>query len=74
MGVVNNKAPWEEMYQRLVAYKKEYKHSNVPQRYKGEQQLGTWVSNQRNAYRKKEIAEEFKLKLDSIHFVWNIFS
>ena len=33
-GTIRNSATWEEMYQRLVAYKKEHKNINVPMRYK----------------------------------------
>ena len=46
-------ARWEEMYQRLVAYKKEHKNTRVPQTYNVDPKLGTWVHNQRNAYRDK---------------------
>ena len=42
---IKYKAAWEEMYQRLVAYKKEHKHTKVPQRYKKDPQLGSWVNN-----------------------------
>jgi len=38
---------WEEMYQRLVAYKTEHKDTNVPQSYKKDPKLGKWVNAQR---------------------------
>ena len=64
----NNKAIWEEMYQRLVAYKKEHMHTNVPQCCKEDSKLGFWVHNQRTAYKKKTMTEERKRLLDSIRF------
>jgi len=41
------------MYQRLVAYKKEHKDTNVPYKYKEEPKLGGWVTTQRDLYRNK---------------------
>jgi len=67
-----NIAPWEEMYQRLVVFKKEHKHTQVPQKYKEIPQLGRWVNTQRVAYRDKNMTEERKHLLDSIGFVWEL--
>ena len=62
-------ATWEEMYQRLVAYRKKHNDTRVPQIYKEDPQLGTWVMNQRATYRKKKMTEERKCLLNSIGFV-----
>jgi len=62
-------ATWEEMYERLVAYKKEHNDTNVRQRYKKDPQLGIWVNNQRA--RKKNMTKERKRLLNSIVFVWD---
>ena len=70
-GTKNNEA-WEEMYQRLVAYKKEHKGTSVPQNYKEDPQLGHWVSNQRKAYKNKIMTEERKHLLNSIGFLWEL--
>ena len=67
-----NKAPWEEMYQRLVVYKKEHKDTNVPSKYKEDPKLGQWVPNQRFAYWNKKMTEERKRLLDSIGFLWEL--
>ena len=67
-----NKAPWEEMYQRLVAYKKEHMHTRVPKKYKEDLNLGGWVHNQHKAYKKKILKEEWKHLLNSIGFAWQI--
>jgi len=66
-------AKWEEMYQRLIAYKKEHKHTKVPYKYKEDRQLGHWVSNQRIAHRNKKMMEERKHLLNSIGFAWKIY-
>jgi hypothetical protein len=64
--------PWEEMYQRLVAYKKQHKSTNVPRKHQLHLKLGEWVHNQRNCYTKKEISVERIKRLDSIGFVWKL--
>ena len=48
-------ATWEEMYQRLVAYKKKHKNNIIPSRYKEDPKLWIWVHNQHAAYRSKLI-------------------
>jgi len=64
-----NKATWESMYQRLVAYKKEYKDTNVPTKYNEDIKFGSWVKSQRYAYQNKMMTEERKQLLNSIGFV-----
>ena len=63
---------WMEMYQRLVAYKKEHKDTNVPRRYEKDTQLGNWADNQRRIYREKSMTEERKSLLTSIGLVWPV--
>jgi len=64
-------ATWEEMYERLVAYKKEHKDTGVPQSYKKDPKLGSWVYTQHTAYKRKKLTEERKRLLNSIGFVWD---
>ena len=57
---------WMEMYDRLCAYKKEFKSTKVPYTYKPDPQFGAWVSTQR--YKKNTLStRRFKL-LNSIGF------
>mmetsp|Transcript_22228 Transcript_22228/g.25020 ORF Transcript_22228/g.25020 Transcript_22228/m.25020 type:complete len:227 (+) Transcript_22228:148-828(+) len=63
---------WNKMYQNLIAYKKQYRTTIVPKRYKGGQNLGTWVYTQRQCYKKKEMSIERINYLESIGFVWKI--
>lgn len=64
---------WEEMFQRLVEFKKEHGHTNVPQRSPKYAELATWVRNQRAAKTQNRpiIAERGK-RLDEIGFVWRL--
>ena len=71
IGFVWDGKAWEEMYERLVAYKKKHNDTKVPQNYKGNRQLGIWVKHQRTALREKSITEERKNVLNSIGFVWD---
>jgi len=63
---------WNKMYQNLIAYKKQYRTTFVPKRYKEGQNLGTWVYTQRQCYKKKEMSIERINYLESIGFVWKI--
>ena len=62
-------AEWEEMYQRLVAYKNEHKSIRVPTKYKANPKLANWVHKQRTLYRNNKMTEERKQLLDSVGFV-----
>jgi hypothetical protein len=61
------------MFQRLVAYKKQYKSTNVSHKYTEDPQLGQWVNNQRQSHKKKELSVDRTSLLDSIAFVWEIY-
>ena len=63
---------WMEMYQRLVAYKKQYKSTSVPQYYKEDPNLGAWVVTQRQCYKNKELSKKRTNYLESIGFNWKI--
>ncbi|OEU05702.1 hypothetical protein FRACYDRAFT_204715 [Fragilariopsis cylindrus CCMP1102] len=67
----NDLVPWEEMYRRLVAYKKKHKNTTVPQKYAVNPQLGIWVSHQRTNYSSKQLSTERTNLLKSIGFVWD---
>ena len=63
---------WDEMFQRLVDYKKKYKSTNVPSIYVLDPKLGSWVGIQRVNYKKEELSIKYIRRLDSIGFVWEI--
>ena len=69
---------WEERFEELKDYRKLHGNCNVPQKYQQNKQLGSWVSVQRQQYKKfkngekSSMTKERILKLESIEFVWNI--
>ena len=56
----------ENVPRLVVAYNKEHKNTKVPQNYKEDVPLGTWVNNQRAAHRNKKMADERKRLLNKI--------
>uniref|UniRef100_A0A7S1ZGB7 Helicase-associated domain-containing protein n=3 Tax=Ditylum brightwellii TaxID=49249 RepID=A0A7S1ZGB7_9STRA len=41
---------WQEMYEKLVTFRSEQGHCNVPERYPQDQTLSNWVERQRKEY------------------------
>jgi hypothetical protein len=64
---------WEEMFQKLVEFRNEHGHTNVPQRVHKYADLATWVRNQRaaKAHNRPIMAERTK-RLDEIGFAWRL--
>ncbi|KAG7341267.1 helicase domain protein [Nitzschia inconspicua] len=62
---------WQEMYDKLVAYKKSNGHTLVPRECLEHPDLAEWVRNQR-AY-SETMSEARKTALDAIGFVWDPF-
>jgi len=60
---------WEESFNKLVEFKKEYGHYSVSKKI--DSQLGYWVNNQRACKKEGRISEERFKKLESIGFDWN---
>jgi hypothetical protein len=63
---------WEDWYQELKEYKKEFGDCGVPARYKTNDgtALGTWVVNQRVS--QESLPPERKKLLDDLGFVWDL--
>jgi hypothetical protein len=65
---------------KLVQFKNEHGHCNVPQKYKADTtSLGSWVDTQRQNYQKfqegkpcKGMNDERIRKLEDLGFVWRI--
>ena len=64
---------WSKMYDRLIAYKKQYKHTCVPKEYQKDSRLGRWVHSQRSYFNtnKSYLTADRISRLNSIGFVWN---
>lgn len=63
-----NVVPWKTMYKRLVDFKHEHGHTQVPVKWKKDPKLGKWVSRMR--YEKDNLDPERVLLLDAIDFNW----
>lgn len=61
---------WEQMYQKLLIFKKKYGHTKVPQDFKENKTLGGWVSKQRGSKTRKLLSPERIKKLNQIGFLW----
>jgi len=65
------RAAWEAMFQALVAFKGKQGHCNVPFGWSENPELGTWVSNQRQTFRKGKLSEERVARLEALGFEWD---
>jgi len=66
-----DKDKWTRIFKRLQAYQQEHDGScDVPRNYSQDPQLGTWVANQRQHYKKGVLAKERCDQLESIGFQW----
>ena len=70
---------WKRRYEELIAFKQQYGHCNVPQRYAPNKTLGEWVSNQRSQYilkckdKPSRMTAERQAALEEIGFEWRIY-
>ncbi|WP_342429332.1 Helicase associated domain protein [Neobacillus sp. FSL H8-0543] len=71
IGFVFNpfKDKWNNNYEQLVAFKKEFGHCNIPQRDKNG--LGLWVHSQRQQKKQGNLPAEQIEKLDRLNFDWD---
>ena len=73
------KRRWEERLQELAEFKRKFLHTNVPQRYTENKQLGIWVMNQRIQYKlfkannnKSFMTRERIQSLKELDFKWQL--
>jgi hypothetical protein len=59
------------MYQRLVAYKKQYNSTNVPWKHQEDPKQANWVHHQRDVYMNKTICLDRISQRESTGFVWD---
>jgi Helicase associated domain len=65
------KTDWEEGFEHLTAYVKEYQHCRVPHAYRSPDgyRLGGWVLKQRQS--RDKLSAEQRLRLDGLGFDWD---
>ncbi len=61
---------WETMFTKLLAYREQHGHCQVPHSKKGDALLGKWVQRQRYHHRKNTLLPERRQRLEQIGFVW----
>jgi len=62
---------WDAMFLMLEQYKQAHGNCLVPQRFKGNPKLADWVSEQRMAYNRGQLAAERTHRLDKLGFDWD---
>ena len=61
----------DEMYGRLLAFKKKHGHCNVPVVYPPDPRLGKWARQQRSSRKQGSLSAERINLLDKIGFSWD---
>ncbi len=67
-------ANWEALFQALVAFKENQGHCGVPDKWSENPELGRWVANQRQTFRKGKLSEERVVRLEALGFEWDPFT
>jgi hypothetical protein len=62
---------WDEKFQSVKNYKRQHLDCCVPQGYKQDPELGSWVNKQRNLYSQGRMLHDRRTKLESIGFTWS---
>lgn len=62
---------WDEMFERLSAYKQTYGHINIPAKWTEDVELGMWVAMQRRLRKTSQLSKIRLERLDKIAFVWD---
>ena len=62
---------WEERFQDLIAFNAREGHSNVPQRYSPNPQLGVWVARQRRDKKRGTLTQARLGRLEALGLKWD---
>ncbi|MCU7667753.1 Helicase associated domain protein [Bacillus thuringiensis] len=63
---------WDEMFEKLVEYKKNNGDCLVPADYSEDIKFAMWIGTQRKEYKNKKMSKLRIEKLESIGFVWDV--
>lgn len=61
---------WESMFVKLLAFRDEHGHCQVPKSRPNDVSLATWVTVQRRHYRDRKLLPERQQRLEEIGFAW----
>jgi hypothetical protein len=62
---------WDSQYRRLLAYRRQHGHCEVPARYAADPALGRWIAAQRSLQRSGNLKQDRMHRLNEIGFSWN---
>ncbi len=65
---------WEEIFTKLCTFKQENGHCSVPKGHEKTKKLSSWISVQRNMFRKNKLSKERIERLEELGFVWDPIS
>ena len=65
-----NERRWQTMFEELEAYRREHGDCCVPQGWKQNPTLASWVNTQRNKEANDKLPSHHKKQLDSMKFTW----
>jgi len=65
-----DRSSWDDVFDRLVKYKRHHGNCKVPQRYKEDPKLGSWVDWQRRLHERHKLSNDKKQRLEEIGFTW----
>jgi len=65
-------AAWKTRFDELLAYKDAHGDCNVPRKWAENEQLGVWVSQQRQDKKRGKLDSGKRTLLDSIGFIWDL--
>ena len=68
--LTNHDQNWWKRFEELEEYKKLHGDCNVPHKFDANPQLGKWVYNQRQSYKKNKLSSERVEALESLGFEW----
>jgi superfamily II DNA or RNA helicase len=63
---------WKDIYLRLITYKLEKGHCNVPRNFRQDRELSNFVVNQRDLYRQGKLSTDQIKKMELIGFKWEV--
>jgi len=64
---------WNELYQRLIKYKKKHGDCDVPSSWPSDSNLANWVANQRHRKKMGSLCADRVRMLDAVGFVWSVY-
>jgi hypothetical protein len=69
-GIHSLESKWNEQFRKLIAYKREHANCNVPNRYRQDPCLATWVALQRTLHPREQLKADRVASLEKIGFRW----